>query len=118
MREAMPGELKEKRASPRIKCSRAIRYQIRGTPEFNNVTSDNLSVMGVGFLNNKFIAPQTLLMLEINILSRILNPVGRVAWSAPLLHSDRYGLGVEFLELDPQQKRYLSDYINLQRGSF
>lgn len=106
----------EKRNSPRIKLHRPLRYQIRGRREFYNTISDDISTGGIGFVNNKFIAPLTPVMLEINILSRILRPVGIVAWSYPLPHSNRYRLGMEFLELDPGEKNYLKDFIDMQRN--
>ena len=104
----------DKRISPRIKVSAALRYQIRGTSDFNNVLSDNVSVTGLGFINDGFIAPSSNLTMEINILSRILNPIGRIAWSSPLPHSNKYRLGVEFLEINPVERRYLNDYIGIQ----
>lgn len=107
----------EKRDFSRIKLHSPLRYQIRGRHEFYNTISDNISVGGIGFVNNKFIAPLTPLMLEINVLSRILRPIGRVAWSHPLPHSNRYRLGMEFLELNPGEKNYLKDFIDMQRAT-
>jgi len=96
-----------------------MRYQVRGRPqESDSVISSNISSCGVAFNSNKFLAPQTALMLEIDILSRVLHPIGRVAWCAPLPHSDRNRLGVEFLEIDPLEKNYLEDYIQMQTGRF
>lgn len=106
----------EKRKFPRIKLYTPLHYQIRGIPEFYNTVSDDISLGGIGFMNNKFVAPQTPVTLEINLLSRVLRPTGRIAWSWPLAHSDRYRLGVEFVELDPGERNYLSDYIDMQRG--
>lgn len=107
-------EKNDKRNSPRINARAALRYQIRGTPDFNNVLSDNISVSGLGFINDNFIAPFSNVTLQINILSRILNPIGRIAWSAPVPHSNKYRLGVEFLEINPVERRYLNDYIGIQ----
>lgn len=109
-------KLEEKRHCPRINFHTPIRYQIRGTSEFDNAISDNISTGGISFINNKFIAPATPVMLEINVLSRILRPIGKIAWSSPLPHSYRNRLGIEFLELDPQEKNYLADYIKMQMG--
>jgi len=96
-----------------------MRYQVRGNAaESFGTISDNISTGGIAFNANSYIAPQTQLMLEIDILSRVLHPVGRVAWCAPLPHSDRNKLGVEFLEMDPVEKRYLADYINMQKIGF
>ena len=114
---AIGGKLKEKRLFTRIKLNKPLRFQVRGTPEFNTAVGRNISNGGVSFINNSFIAPQTLLMLELNILSQILNPIGKVAWSSPLPHSNRYHLGIEFLEFNQEEKRYLGDYINLQTAN-
>lgn len=108
----------EKRNFPRIKLRTPVRFQIRGMPRFNSTISDDISLGGLGMVNNDFIAPQTQVMLEINVLSRILRPVGTVAWSYPLSHSDRYRVGIKFLELDPREKTYLGDFIDMQRGKF
>ena len=93
-----------------------MRYAIRGVSEFSNAICDNLSAAGIGFINDKFIPPDTPLMLEINILSRVLNTIGRVTRSSYLPHTDRYRLGVEFLEIGLNEERYLADYINMKMG--
>ena len=106
----------EKRLFPRIRFFGSLRYAIRGVSGFSNAICDNLSAAGIGFINDKFIPPNTPLMLEIDILSRALNPIGRVTQSTCLPHSDKYRLGVEFLEIGLNEKRYLSDYINMKMG--
>lgn len=111
---AIPDE--EKRRSPRIRLRIPLHYQIRGSSEFGDTISDDISAGGIGFTGNKFIVPQTLVALEINLLSRILKSIGKVAWSSPLPHSDRYRLGIEFLELDLHQRNYLKDFIDMQTG--
>ena len=115
----MPTNQEVKRRAPRIGLRAQMRYQVRGSPsECDNVISHNISAYGVAFNTNKFLAPQTSLMLEIDILSRVLHPIGRVAWCQPVPHSDRNRLGVEFLEIDPLEKNYLEDYIKMQTGRF
>jgi len=112
------GESEEiRRRFPRIKSRIPLRYQVRGRAGFKNVSCDDLSEEGSGFINDEFIAPNTLLALEMNLLSRILSPVGKVRWAQPLPHSDRFRIGVEFVEFNPQDKHHLSNYISLQRGS-
>ncbi len=106
----------EKRSFPRIRLHTPLHYQIRGSAESNNTISDDISVGGIGCKNSRFIPSKTPLNLEINVLSRILRPVGIVSWSSPMSHSDRYRLGIEFAEFDPREKNYLKDYIDLQLG--
>lgn len=111
-------KLEDQRHFFRIRLQAPLHYQIRGKPNFNNTVTENISIGGLSFTNDKFIAPNTLLTLQVNVLSKILNPIARVAWVNSLPYNDRYRLGVEFIELDPTQKRYLADYINMRRDNF
>jgi hypothetical protein len=112
--EAGMSALQEKRHFPRVNLKTPLVYKIRGLPQSDNGICEDISAGGIGFINDVFMAPATLLSLGINVLSRTLNPTAKVAWSQPLPHSDRYKVGVEFLEFDPVEKRYLSDYIDMQ----
>jgi hypothetical protein len=114
--EKMAQLFEEKRKSPRIKVRVPMRYQIRGSCGFNNTVCDNMSHGGLGFTNNEFIAPRTPVMLEINLPSRVLRPIGKIAWSSPIPHSNRYQLGLEFLEINPEEKNCLCDFIDMQIG--
>lgn len=90
-------------------------YQLRGSPEGKNTLSEDISVGGIAISEDKFIPPQAVLGLKINILSRVLSPVGRVSWLVRQPHSARYRIGIQFVELELKEKEYLSDYISLQR---
>lgn len=109
---------KEARIFPRIKLSVPLRYQIRGSPDFSNTISENISLNGIGFSHTEFIAPQTLLELEIPILSRVLKPVAKVIWSNPFPHSNRYHVGAELQGLDLNEKKFLSDFITMGLNQF
>ena len=110
----MESQLEEKRRFPRIKFKSPVNLQIRGVGSSESTACDNLSEGGIGFINNKFIPPDTLVMLEINVLSRILKPIGKVVSSLTLPHSSRNRLGIEFLEFDHNEKEYLRKFINMQ----
>jgi hypothetical protein len=105
----------DKRQSPRIKLQEPLSYQIRGLPGSSNVLSENMSSSGMGFVDDHFLAPNTTLQLQIKILSRVLNLFGKIAWSQPYPHSDKYHSGVQFVELDFGQKEYISDFVNIRR---
>ncbi len=104
----------DKRQFPRIKISNPLRYQVRGKEAFSNGICNNISAGGLALVSESFIPRATPVMLEINVLSRVLNPIGRVSWATSMPHSDRYRMGVEFLEINPRDRQYLSDYVNLQ----
>ena len=108
--------VEEKRVAPRITFRTPLRYQVRGKPEFNDTVSENISSGGIGFINNNFIVPQTLVMLEIGILSRVLKSVGRISWASSMPHSEKYRLGVEFVELSAPEQNFLNDFVDMQTG--
>ena len=104
----------EKRQFPRIKFKVPVRYQIRGKSDYDNSLTDNISLGGLSFTNDRFISPSTNLTLELRILAQLFTPLAKVSWISPLAHSNRYRLGVEFLDVPLQKKEYLSDFINMQ----
>jgi hypothetical protein len=108
--------IEEKRRFPRVQMRLPLRYQIRGTPEYNNTLTDDVGLGGLGFVNTRFIAPQTQVALEFSLLSRLLRPNGKIAWVSPIPHSDRYKLGIKFTEVDPKEQEYISDFIDMQMG--
>ena len=112
----MPVNKEDARSFPRISLRAPVRYQLRGEPHYYHSVCENISSGGMSFICNKFVAPLSTLMLEVNVLSRILRPVGKVVWAQPLAHSDRNKLGVQFLQLDNLEKDYLKDFIDMQTG--
>lgn len=104
----------EKRRFPRLGLHTPIRYQVRGQPQFDNTISNDISLGGLSFIGNSFIPPQTPVMLEVNILSKILRAVGKISWAQSIPHSYRNRIGVEFLEMPNEEKQYLDEYLNMQ----
>ncbi|MCX5699870.1 MAG: PilZ domain-containing protein [Candidatus Omnitrophica bacterium] len=105
---------KENRCFPRLNFHSEIRYQYRGKPDFDSGISKDISCGGLRLTNEQYIPTTTLVMLEINILNRVLRPVGKVAWSIPLAHSNRNQTGIEFVEFNSVEQKYLKDFIDMQ----
>lgn len=110
----MEPRIEEKRRFPRLKLQTELGYNVRGKRDFNNTLTDDISLGGANFTTDKFLAPDTLLMTRINVLARTLAPIARVAWVNALPHTNRYKFGVEFIEVDPGDKKYLSDYLQMR----
>lgn len=89
-----------------------LSYQVRGQGDLNHTLSDNISIGGLSFTNNRFIAPNTCLMLQVNVLSKIVRPVAKISWVSSLARSDKFRVGVEFVEFDFQEKKHLVNYID------
>jgi Tfp pilus assembly protein PilZ len=104
----------ENRVFPRVDLDSPIRFQVRGSPDFGNAVCNDISAGGLRFTSNQFVPTESALMLEIKLLERVLRPIGKVAWSAPVAHSSRNQLGVEFLEFDMLERNYLKEFINMR----
>ncbi|MDD5561276.1 MAG: PilZ domain-containing protein [Candidatus Omnitrophica bacterium] len=109
-------KIKENRRFPRVDFHSQVHCQLSGKPDFENVLSSDISYGGLKFTSEKFIPVSTPVMLEINVLNRVLKPIGRIAWSTTLAHSDRNQTGVEFTEFDLPERNYLMDFVNMQLG--
>ena len=110
--------VKERRGFPRINAKFPIRYKIKRGGFVASALTQDLSLSGAR-LNTDRVFPQGLnLNLELNILSKIINPVGRVVWSQSLARSSQYQIGIEFVEINSQDRNYFSDYINTRTSEF
>jgi c-di-GMP-binding flagellar brake protein YcgR len=105
--------LKEKRHSSRINFRNPLHFQILDTKEIGDTVTDNISLGGIGFISQKFLAPENAILLECNLFSRFFKTIGRIAWSSSLPHSDRYRVGVEFQKLEPKARKDLTDYMEI-----
>jgi hypothetical protein len=104
----------DNRCFPRLPLRAKIHYRFRGKPDFDFGISKDISCGGLRLTNEGYIPTSTLLMLEINVLNRVLKPVGKVVWSMPLAHSNRSQTGIEFVEFDSLEHNYLKEFINMQ----
>jgi hypothetical protein len=105
---------KESRRFPRVNFSGPLRFQVRGIPDVVDTVCENISLSGIRFINNSFVTPATPVMLEMNVLSRIIRPIAKVVWSQPFHRQDKFHLGAEFLEWDPGDKKFFSDYLSMK----
>lgn len=110
--------IKEKRQFPRINAKFPLRYQIKRGGFVASALTQDISISGAKLNADRFFPLGLNLNLELNILSKIINPVGRVIWSQSLPHSDRYQMGIEFIKISPQDRNHLSDYINTTTPKF
>ena len=108
--------IEERRDGHRVKINLPVRFYARGNSEIVATVSENISAEGLRFVHARFLAPQTVVMMEITLLQQMLTAVGKVVWSEPLPHSYRYHLGIEFLEFDFRERNFLQDYIQLHHG--
>jgi len=105
----------EKRRYPRMYIKTPLRCQVRGKKDYYNTLSSDIGLGGVSFVNDDFIAPGTLVNFELNILSRMLAATGKIVATITLPYSDKFKLGLEFLDLASEEKKFLSEYIEARK---
>lgn len=108
--------MKERRLYLRVNTKLPIRYQRKRDVFFALASAEDVSLGGAKLSVDRFLPAGLNLNLELNILSKIVKATARVAWIQSLPDSGQYRMGIEFFQLDPEEKNYLSDYINV-RGS-
>lgn len=94
----------------------SLKFQVRGSNEVVSTVGDDLSQSGVGFVNQNFLPPATTINLEINLSNRIIKPIGKVMYSRPMSRSDKYKLGVNFVEFDYLEKKFLEDFLRMRKN--
>lgn len=109
--DVMIEKVSQQRRFPRVGVKIPVRYQTRGYPQIDNTVTQDISIQGLRLLGERYIAPETALSLEINLATRTIRATGKIAWSTVLPRSDRHYCGIEFLELEPQERVYLADFI-------
>ncbi len=105
--------IQEKRQNNRIRLNIPISYQVRGQGQAQKNHTKDISAGGLSFVSENFLAPSTNINMEIGVYDKVMSPVGSIAWTTPIPHSNRYRIGVRFAEFNPRDKEYLSDYIRI-----
>ena len=105
--------MQDKRLDYRIRLNLPISYRVRGEGGLERIHTNDISAGGLSFIAHKFIAPATCMNMEIAVYDKMVTPIGSIAWTEPLAHSNRYRIGIKFIEFNPRDKEYLSDYIRI-----
>ena len=74
----------------------------------------DISQGGVSFITKEFIPKQTLLDLKLTLENSglFIEASARVSWVIKKVHSDKYEVGVEFINVSKKSMGYLIDYIS------
>lgn len=97
---------------PVKKNLRHSRYQVLGTPVFEENSSIDISSGGISFQAGRRYKKGSLVLLEVEIDSDRLKILVCVAWvKKSKQRSDRFELGGELIAIDPVHKRKLQRHI-------
>ena len=78
---------------------------------FYTVCKD-LCLGGIKILSNKFISKDNILKININFIDEVLRLKAKVIWCNRKRVSDRYVIGLEFIELNVSNQKNIQRFLN------
>ena len=105
--------MNEKRIEPRIDTAFIVKCMILPDKKntFYTVIRD-LSQCGVKILSENFLPLGRNLHLDINLIKEKAEAKAQVVWYSKMQSSEKYCIGLKFLEVNSSSKRKLGDLIN------
>lgn len=107
------GKAEDRRRRIRVPLTQTIRhskYQVLGTPVFEENSLIDLSSGGISFETAQEYSLGTLVLLEISIGDELVKLLVSVAWIKP--HEGRYMIGAELVAIDPEHKKSMQTHLN------
>jgi hypothetical protein len=107
------GQASERRRRIRVPLTQTIRhskYQVLGTPVFEENSSVDLSSSGISFETAQEYKKGTLVLLEAEISQEMVKLLVCVAWVKP--HDGRFTIGAELIAIDPEHKKTMQSHLN------
>lgn len=101
----------ERRRSPRLGMSFQVACNMLSKNHYFYTVSKNLCLGGLRIICNEFISVNSPLKISVNLIDRVITLKARVAWCNRRRISDRYSVGLEFLEVNQANKRHIDNFL-------
>ena len=104
----------DRRNTPRFRAYRPVRIQRPGALQIVETLTKDLGTGGLRCISPTLFPVSTEVSVEL-VLSTGEEPFsvrGRMVWFRMIPHSEQVDLGIEFIELEDQDKRRLSAYMD------
>ena len=102
----------EKRAYPRIEISFPVECGLLAQNSYFYTVSKNVSIGGLKIIANEFLSKNSLVKIHINLIDRLLKAKAKVNWCNKEPVAERYFVGLEFLEMEEEDRQLLIQFIN------
>jgi uncharacterized protein (TIGR02266 family) len=105
-----------RRSEERARARARIRVSFKNVKDFLKVYSSNIGGGGLFIKTTKTLPVGTILDLELDLpeITRIMRTKSKVVWTRSQDESTEKappGIGAEFIDMDPEDKRFLKDYV-------
>lgn len=103
----------ERRKFPRVDFREPVKFQFPASSQSGGCLGRDLSEGGVRINFEYFIKPNTAMNVELRLdpTEGVMTLEGRVAWARQIPSSDRYQLGIEFLEKNENNQQSIRKYV-------
>lgn len=102
----------ERRRYPRFETIFPVAVHMLLQGKFFYTISKDVSLGGIKIVSNRFIVKDNFLKLSLNLSEQILDEKARIAWCNKWRISERYSVGLEFLEATAIKQGLLSRFLN------
>ena len=110
------GKSEERRRRIRVPVEQKIRhsrYQVLGTPVFEENSALDLSSNGISFVTAQEYRRGDLIILEVQIDGELLKLLVCIAWvKKEKSGSDKYHVGAELIAIDPEHKKQIQGHLS------
>lgn len=108
----------EKRKHKRINVSLPVNYATLEIPEkrCGNAVCKDISQGGVKIILDRFYPHKTKFLLKVDLenVRRVIESIAETIWSFNEPYSNRYYAGLQFIDMNKENKNILKQYINVQ----
>lgn len=105
----------ERRRRTRVPVEQKIRhsrYQVLGTPVFEENSALDLSSNGISFVTAQEYRKGDLILLEVEIDAEVLKLLVCIAWVKKVKgHADKFNVGAELIAIDPEHKKQMQSHL-------
>jgi len=104
---------KERRKYVRIPDSSPVSYKVIPEEKISDYVAKDISQGGLRFFVHEFIPKDSLLKVRVTLSETTFSfeAVVKLMWINEVPYSDKYEVGVEFVNLPKESTEYLIDYI-------
>jgi c-di-GMP-binding flagellar brake protein YcgR len=102
----------ERRRYPRVNVSFPVECEILHQKDYFYTVSKDLSMGGIRILSDKFLPKGNLVKININLINHIVGLKAKVAWCNKERITERYSVGLEFLETNEGDKKVLTSFLS------
>jgi c-di-GMP-binding flagellar brake protein YcgR len=104
--------MEERRKYPRIGVSFPVECNVLSQRLYFYTVSKDLSLGGIKILSDDFIPKDNIIRVRVNLIDETVSLKARVAWCNSKRVSEKYLIGLEFIEISQENQRNVFRFLN------